>query len=313
MNVLPTIFLSATMTALSPAMGCSEVAPTATDNPTASPTDTPNQTGVAAQQPVISEPPSQSRPVQDQSEEKPEIIGNNLGTPLGRADYTLSVVLQEIVTEDGLVHYERLRDKGLFHKLGMAVRDYGIAPQPEDPAERLALLCNAYNANVLRFAFVEQAKPDFTGVNNVSGFFDKYSVSAVGEYMTLNLLENEQIRPFGDPRIHAALVCAAMSCPTLRNERFEGSKISRQLDEQCRKWINDPSRNRVENGKLHLSEIFNWYGDDFKVAPYNGVVGFILAFAKPGGELANFLKDNPNPEIVWLPYNWALNQAPVSP
>ena len=317
MKSLTTIFLSAILMALSPPLGCAEDAPTPADDPaeiTKDPTaSTPSPSGGEPQPPASTETRPEQPSAQEKSDEKPPIIGINLDTPLGRADYMLSVVLRAIVTEDGLVHYERLRDRELYYKLGMAVRDYGIARRPEDPEERLALLCNAYNVNVLHYAFLEQTKPGFTSVNDVTGFFDKHSVSAGGELMTFNVLENEQIRPFGDPRIHAALVCAAMSCPTLRNERFEGSKISQQLDEQCRKWINDPVRNRVEEGKLHLSEIFNWYGDDFQVAPYHGVIGFIQAFAEPGGELAEFLKNTPDPEIVWLPYDWALNRAPASP
>ena len=39
--------------------------------------------------------------------------------------------------------------------------------------------------------------------------------------MTLNDLENERLRkPYNDPRIHFALVCAAKGCPGLSREAY---------------------------------------------------------------------------------------------
>ncbi|MCZ6836096.1 MAG: DUF547 domain-containing protein, partial [Planctomycetota bacterium] len=126
---------------------------------------------------------------------------------------------------------------------------------------------------------------------------------------TLNILENDRIRPLGDPRTHAALVCAATSCPPLMAVPYFGPKIDEQLDAQCRLWVNDSQRNRVEDGKLLLSEIFKWYGVDFEVEPYGGVVGFVKTYATPGSDLASFLDSNPDPEIEWLTYDWTLNRA----
>ena len=54
----------------------------------------------------------------------------------------------------------------------------------------------------------------------------------VGAYTwSLDEIEHKEIRPkFAEPRIHFALVCAAIGCPRLRNEAYEGARIEEQLE-----------------------------------------------------------------------------------
>ena len=157
---------------------------------------------------------------------------------------------------------------------------------------------------------MERGKSGFISVDKVDGLFDERPIIVASEGLTLNKLENERIRPLKDPRIHATLVCAAMSCPVLRNEPYRPDKLDEQLDEQCSKWVNDITKNRVVDGKLQISPIFDWYGSDFEVEPYGSVMGFLRHFADPDGELGKFLKSNPNPQIEWMTYDWSLNIPP---
>jgi len=230
-------------------------------------------------------------------------------TDMGMADRAFGLMLPDVVTPDGLVRYDRLAFDLNSSRLGLAIKKYGEADLPEVRQAQIAYYCNVYNANLLLHALMEQHRSDFTTLLAIEGLFDKRPVRVAGEPMPFNLLENDRIRPLGDPRIHAALVCGAMSCPPLRREVYRPDILDEQLDDQCRRWINDPTRNRVENGVLKLSEIFNWYGGDFDAVPYGGVVGFVRHFAAPGSELASFLKAHPNPAIEWLPYDWSLNRA----
>ena len=229
--------------------------------------------------------------------------------PIGRAFYAFQLLLSEMVTSEGLVHYEYFSREELVARIGLVVREFKESSLPESSEEKMAFWCNTYNANVLFHVMMEREKPGFTTVDNVDGFFDSRPFTAAGELMYLNFLENERIRPMGDPRIHAVLVCAAKSCPPLRRIIFKADKLDSQFNDQCSRWVNDPSKNRVEDGKLLLSQIFNWYGKDFEVEPYGGVVGFVKHFAEPGGELATFLQANPAPAIEWMKYDWTLNQA----
>lgn len=275
--------------------------------------DTSNSSPNDAESVVSTPPPTPSE--QDSStppEANPEPSTNAppMDTGFDRAMYAYQLLLDEIVTPQGLVRYDRFSEGDRVMRIGLVVREFKEAALPEEKNDKLAFLCNAYNANVLFIAMMERVKPGFTSVIDVDGFFDRLPITVAAEPMYLNFLENERIRPLGDPRVHAALVCAALSCPPLRIERYRGDELDRQLDDQCRRWVNDTARNRIVNGKLQLSEIFNWYGEDFNVEPYGGVVGFLRHYAEPGGELAIFLESHSHPTIEWMKYDWSLNQAP---
>ena len=235
----------------------------------------------------------------------------SLQSPIGKANYTYHQLLDSIVTENGLVNYNLFKeDQKSVLQIGLVVREYRNAGFPDTPEKRLALWCNAYNANMLFQVMMERGSSGFISVDKVDGLFDERPIIVASESLTLNKLENEHIRPLKDPRIHAALVCAAMSCPVLRNEPYRPDKLDEQLDEQCTKWVNDITKNRVADGKLQISRIFDWYGSDFEVEPYGSITGFLRHFADPDGEMGKFLKSNPNPQIEWMPYDWSLNIRP---
>ena len=234
----------------------------------------------------------------------------SLQSPIGMANYAYHQLLDSIVTKDGLVRYDKFSERKAVLQIGLVVRELAKAGFPDSPDKQLTLWCNAYNANMLFQVMMERSRPGFTSVDKIDGLFDKRPIIVASEELTLNKLENDRIRPMKDPRIHAALVCAAMSCPVLLNEPYRYDKINAQLDEQCRRWVNDTTKNRVVDGKLQVSRIFDWYGSDFEVEPYGGVAGFLLHFADPDGELGKFLKANPDPPLEWMEYDWSLNQAP---
>lgn len=221
-------------------------------------------------------------------------------------------ILKAIVTDDGLVRYDVLASPTHRQTLREIVKAIAKADLPTDRDERLALWCNAYNAYVLDRVLTASEKPGFENVVKVDGFFDKQTILVAGETLTLNDLENTRIRPLGDARIHAALVCAAISCPPLRAEPFTADRLDDQLADQARRWVNDSDKNRVVGDRLGLSSIFDWYGKDFTTAPYNSVQGFIRHFATPGSSLASLIDRQPDVAITWLTYDWTLNRASTS-
>ena len=56
--------------------------------------------------------------------------------------------------------------------MSLAVKEYGQAITSDNPKDRIAVWCNAYNANVLFNAMMEFGKPSFQSVLDVPGFFD---------------------------------------------------------------------------------------------------------------------------------------------
>lgn len=99
-----------------------------------------------------------------------------------------------------------------------------------------------------------------------------------GEKITLRKLEHEILRSLGEPRIHFALNCASMSCPDLRREPYEASKLEEQLHEQAKVFMSQDGKGmRIKgDGKVKLSSIFNWFAEDF--TPVGGVENYIQQF-----------------------------------
>ena len=238
-----------------------------------------------------------------------DVSGQIDDLPSPSADQVYARLLKKAVTTDGLVRYDVLRKEPQRRNLQWIVDEYSRADLPKDKNEKLAFLCNAYNANVLNMVVAQSAQESFKSVKDVPGFFDKLKITVAGKAMTLNQLENDHIRPLGDPRIHAALVCAAMSCPPLRGEPYTAKQLDEQLNDQSRRWINDRTKFIVDEQGLGVSLIMEWYAKDFTVAPYGSVVGFIRKFAEPSGSIGRLLSRVDDPAVHFLEYDWRLNRA----
>lgn len=64
--------------------------------------------------------------------------------------------------------------------------------------------------------------------------------------MTLDEIERQVLRKqFNEPRIHMALVCAALGCPPLWNEPYVGRKLAQQLDDQSRRFLEIPRNSEL--------------------------------------------------------------------
>ena len=222
-------------------------------------------------------------------------------------------LLKEIITSDGLVRYDLLYQPQNKSKLNEVVNGYAKAQRKGSNNAQLAILCNAYNVHVLKQVIDRFDEDKHQSVKDISGFFNrsKFIVSSIE--MTLDDIENKYVRPKGDPRIHAALVCAAYGCPPLRNEPYTAEKLDDQLDSQCRTWINDKSKFKIKDQELGISKIMKWYKKDFSLKPYENAVDFVRHFANKGTELGKFLASRTNDQVetFYLDYNWNLNKAQI--
>jgi hypothetical protein len=137
-----------------------------------------------------------------------------------------------------------------------------------DPAdltrdEALAFWLNLYNAGALRVA-ARALETGEDSVLRVPGGFDRGFVEVAGERLSLEAIEHGKIRRFRDPRIHAALVCGSVSCPTLRPEPYVGTDVDRQLDDQMRSFLAGGGAVVDEARRaIRLSRVLLWYGGDF--------------------------------------------------
>ena len=140
--------------------------------------------------------------------------------------------------------------------------------------EQLSFLINAYNGFTLQLINQNYAKfqnGKVKSIKDLGSFFSspwKQSFFTLfDEKHSLDDIEHDMIRVwFKRPRIHAALVCAAVSCPPLRNQAFVADKLNQQLDDQMRQFLSDDQRNTINlsDNHVNLSSIFKWYGEDFE-------------------------------------------------
>ncbi len=209
----------------------------------------------------------------------------------GKADkFFLSAV------EEGSVKYEQVKDQPAeLNSLIEQVESYKV--DGKDKNELLAFYCNAYNLLVIKG--ITNSYPVKSPMD-IQGFFDNKNYTVAGEKLSLNQLENEKIRPFGDARIHFALVCAAKGCPKIKAEAFTPSKVQQQLQSRTDGAMNDGSFLKYRSGdkKAEISKIFEWYASDFE-----GKENF-KAFI-------NKYRVKPIPDSVKLEfyeYDWALNE-----
>ena len=113
--------------------------------------------------------------------------------------------------------------------------------------------------------------------------------------------------PLWDERIHFALNCASRSCPKLREEPYEASRLDTQLDFQTRTFLNGPQGHRIDPAGrvLYVSRILRWYREDFERAAGSPREYLIRNLT---GDAAAAASD-PAWKIDYLDYDWTLNDV----
>ncbi len=183
--------------------------------------------------------------------------------------------------------------------------------------QQLAFLINAYNAFTVELILSKY--PALDSIKDLGSLFSspwkKKFFTLLNKQRHLDEIEHAMIRQpgaFDDPRIHAAVVCASIGCPGIRNEAFIADRLDEQLEDSMRRFLADRSRNRynASEDRLEVSKIFDWYGDDFvdfrghpAVASYLGDYAELLTENKQH-QLRIKAGDTP---LSYLDYDWQLN------
>ena len=201
--------------------------------------------------------------------------------------------------DDGLVHYARIKKnrEDLTRVLRLSEQ---MTFAPDASADmKLAFWINAYNLHVIET--VVDHYP-LESPKEVFGFFSRRKHRVAGRQLTLDEIEHEIIRKqFKDPRIHFALVCAAISCPPIIPEAYLPDRLQEQLDSRTEAVINDPKFVRVESpGTVWVSALFKWYQSDF-VAEGGHLLDFINRYRRS--------KIAATSSIRFMSYDWSLNDT----
>ena len=205
-------------------------------------------------------------------------------------------LLRQYVDDRGQVNYEGLKSRS------MALDKYlqrleNNAPDASWPRnEAMAYWINAYNAYTLKLIvdnYPVRSIKDLEGGNP----WDVKWINIGGKRYSLNNIEHDILRKdFFDPRIHAVVNCAAASCPPLWNRAFTAANLEKGLQTRTTAWINNPTYNQIDENRLRLSKLFDWYGDDF-----GDNIDFVNEYFR-GDEISE------RATISYLDYDWALNE-----
>jgi hypothetical protein len=186
--------------------------------------------------------------------------------------------------------------------------------------QQLAFLINAYNAFTVELILTRY--PELKSIKELGSLLQspwkKVFFSLLGQERSLDDVEHNMIRTpgaFDEPRIHAAVNCASVGCPMLRDEAFTAGRLDGQLEDSMRRFLADRSRSRFDaaSNTLSVSMIFDWYKGDFEQG-YQGFSSLDATFAR----YADALGDTPQTQaairkgglkIRYLEYDWALNAA----
>jgi len=198
-----------------------------------------------------------------------------------------------------------------------------------DEQQQLSFLINAYNGFTLKLIidnWDEFKQGDADSIRDLGSLFttpwEKKFFTLFNEKHNLDDIEHEMVRKwFKEPRIHAALVCAAVSCPPLRDEAFVASTLTTQLDSQMQRFLADNSRNEIkingQEGEASLSSIFKWYRGDFEKGQqgFHSLFDLLSTYSEAlveGDDNAqaqrNLLKSADYP-ITFKDYDWRLNDV----
>jgi hypothetical protein len=214
---------------------------------------------------------------------------------------------------NGLVDYDAMARAASLPRYLDALAAVRADTLPRDA--RLAYWINVYNAYTVALIVetgerrsIKRIDRTF-GLVSTGGPWRRRFVRADGRTLTLDEVEHEIIRRefAGEPRIHFALVCAAMGCPPLRASAYTADSLDAQLDDQARRFVaRSPAKNRVDvaTRTWHASPIFDWYGEDF--APDRAALGRVVARWLPEGPARSVLERG-DFRIAWTEYDWDLN------
>jgi len=200
-----------------------------------------------------------------------------------------------------VVDYDALRNNQEFIHL-----KYKLANLPSVENEsrdiQIAFWINVYNYLTILKVVENPGIKKLTDLNGIiKNVWQQPAGTVCKKEVTLDEIEHQILRKnLKEPRIHFAIVCAALSCPNLRMEAYTSKELYKQLDDQLYKFINNEDKGmKIDNNNriIYLSKIFMWFKGDFQKTPLEWLIN--------KGIISDKYK---NYKVKFLNYDWELNK-----
>jgi len=219
-----------------------------------------------------------------------------------------SVIVLKLEGLDGpfshsYIDYQKLKTDNTLQKLLQSQQQKLNKTQPPSNHDQvLSFWINAYNF----FTLVEVVEhmPDITSLKDIGWKNKKFKVA--GKKYSLDHIEHQILRPLKEPRIHFAINCASVSCPSLKPIPFQSNKIDSQLNEVITNSFKNPLHLRIGKGfwdtgpnKILTTKLFRWFKQDF-ILKGKEPLRFILKYAPKRYKKYSEYSTS-------ISYNWKLN------
>lgn len=211
-----------------------------------------------------------------------------------------NALLKTYVDNKGNVDYKGLRKNRALLDIYLKHLNNTIPGKKWSSNKAKAFWMNAYNAYTIKLILDSYPLKKITAIKRQGKNAWKLPIAKVGkkEY-TLDYIEHKILRRWhDDARVHVGLNAASKSGPCFPPYAFTEKNIDEKLQILMKKFINDSTKNKISIDKVEVSKIFEWYQEDF--TSKNNLVDYINRFSK--------IKANDNAEVVYLNYNWDLNE-----
>ncbi|HYZ87000.1 MAG TPA: DUF547 domain-containing protein [Bryobacteraceae bacterium] len=227
-------------------------------------------------------------------------------------DYSLlGSVLSKYVHENGLVDYSGVKSDPALVKF---IEQLASMSPDSDPMAfptreaKLAYWINAYNATVLHaFAREYPAKRlRLKGLLGKASFFYNTKHNFGGVKRSLDDIETNTIRRFGEPRIHFAIVCASAGCPWLSREVYRPENLFAKLEQETQRYFQQSRNFRVDQSRkeIYLPEILKWFQGDW------GTLAEVRKFVARYRPAEATVILNTSYKVRYIPYDWSPNDVP---
>ncbi|MDG1873313.1 MAG: DUF547 domain-containing protein [Mariniblastus sp.] len=229
-----------------------------------------------------------------------------------RIDHSLfNDLLRKYVDQNGLVNYAAWHVSNNDRKLLQSyLAELGKADvhQPSTKQSEIAYWINAYNA--LTLEGILRVYPTTSIRNHTSKIFGyniwkNLKLMSGDQWVSLDHIEHQILRKQSEPRIHFAIVCAAVGCPRLLNEAYAGTKLEQQLKANSQDFFSRQQNLRIDEKKkaIYLSQILSWFGADFGETQIDQLESIVPYFPK---NVQQRVREG-GYRIEFSNYDWSLN------
>ena len=227
-------------------------------------------------------------------------------------------LLQKHVDAQGMVNYSAWKaSPGDLQSLDayLASLSRAVPSLQASRAGQLAFWINAYNAVTVRGILREYPTSsirDHTAKVFGYNIWDDLLLVVGDQKISLNDMEHKILRKMDEPRIHFAIVCASIGCPTLSSRAFMPQTIDGQLTSNAQCFFADPEKFQYDDqaGRIRVSPILKWFAEDFGA---NAVAQMAAIAPYLPDTAAQQLARSGQAQVSYLDYDWDLNDQRAGP